>query len=46
MITAVHSKSKQLSIIASAKRDSAGHRLRHAVIERFGQRIDCIAGRG
>lgn len=43
---AVHQKSKSVSIVASAKRMSYGHNLRHDVIEKYGSRLDGIFGRG
>jgi hypothetical protein len=43
---AVHSKSKNLSIIASGKRQTTGHQLRHAIIDKYKNNIDGIFGNG
>lgn len=42
----VHPKDRGISIIASGKRDTVGHKLRHEVIERFKDRIHGVYGRG
>ncbi|MSQ79821.1 MAG: hypothetical protein EXR21_09150 [Flavobacteriaceae bacterium] len=42
----VYTKTKNISIIASGKRDSYGQQLRHRIIEQFGHKIDLICGRG
>lgn len=42
----IYSKSKNISIIASAKRDLEGHRLRHSIIESYGGQIEDILGGG
>jgi len=42
----VYPKTKYISIIASKKTTTDGHRLRHEVIKRFGQYIDGIYGHG
>lgn len=36
----IHPKSKNISIIASSKTSTFGHRLRHEIIQKFGDRID------
>ena len=36
----LHPKQKLISIIASSKRQLTGHKLRHALIERYGHRMD------
>lgn len=41
----IYPKTKNISIIASWKKDTEGHRLRHEVIERFGDKID-VYGNG
>ncbi len=41
----VHAKTKLISIIASDKRQTVGHRLRHEIIDRFPGKID-VFGRG
>lgn len=43
---ALHSKYKNISIIASAKRDTDGHRLRHEVVQQFRPYIDGVFGNG
>jgi hypothetical protein len=43
---AVHQKTKDVSIVASGKKQSIGHNLRHEAVELFGHRIDGIYGRG
>lgn len=42
----VHHKTRDVSIIASAKSDMQGQRLRHDVIRRFGSRLDEVTGHG
>ena len=42
----VYEKSKNVSIIASAKRQTIGHNLRHFAIERFSNKIEGVYGRG
>lgn len=42
----IHPKTKNLSIIASEKRDMPGQRLRHKVIRTHGTAFDAILGRG
>ncbi len=42
----VHQKTRNLSVIASAKRDMPGQKLRHEVIRRHSSAIDAILGRG
>lgn len=42
----IGSKSQNVSIIASAKKDYEGQRLRHGVVSKFGKRIDGVFGRG
>lgn len=42
----VHVKDKNISIISSIKRITKGHRLRHAVIERYKQHIEGVYGGG
>jgi hypothetical protein len=42
----VHEKSKNISIIASIKRMTAGHQLRHVIIENFKSHIEGIYGGG
>jgi len=42
----VHRKSKDVSMIASNKNFTAGHRLRHDVMNRLGSNIDLVCGRG
>ena len=42
----VHPKSKDLSIIASGKRDMVGQQLRHHIIQKHGSSFDAILGRG
>jgi hypothetical protein len=42
----VYDKTKNFSIIASAKNWTVGHRLRHEIIKRFNQKIDLICGEG
>lgn len=42
----LYPKRKTVSIVASAKRDLEGHRLRHEIIERFGDRITQVMGGG
>ena len=42
----VTQKSQNISIIASAKKDYEGQRLRHEVVDKFAKRIDGIFGRG
>lgn len=42
----IYPKTKNISIIASKKADTEGHKLRHEVIKRFGSFIDGIYGRG
>lgn len=42
----IKDKSKLLSIIASNKNWSVGHKLRHKAVKRFGDKIDSIVGRG
>jgi hypothetical protein len=39
-------KSQNVSIIASAKKDYMGQRLRHEVVSKFGDRIEGVFGRG
>ncbi len=41
----VHPKTKLISIIASGKKETIGHRLRHEVIAKFGSQID-VFGHG
>ena len=41
----MHEKTKDVSIIASDKNTSEGHKLRHEIIKRFGDQID-VHGRG
>ena len=41
----IHEKTKDISIIASWKKNTEGQRLRHEVIERFGDKID-VYGNG
>ncbi len=41
----VYKKSRDISVIASAKKDYAGQQLRHEVISKFGSRIDGVFGR-
>lgn len=43
---AIHEKTKGVSIIASDKKITFGHKLRHEVINTFGKRFDGIYGRG
>lgn len=42
----VHEKSKNISIIASDKKHTIGHNLRHEIIEQFRKSINGIYGRG
>jgi hypothetical protein len=42
----IHEKTKNVSIIASGKRDTFGQRLRHEVIRNFKKNLDGIYGRG
>ncbi len=42
---AVHQKTKNISIIASWKKDTEGQKLRHEIIDKFGDRID-VYGNG
>ncbi len=42
----IYPKSKDISIIASAKRTTIGHNLRHEAISKFGNKIEGIYGRG
>ena len=42
----IYEKSKNISIIASGKRDLEGHKLRHTVINIFRQQLDGIYGNG
>lgn len=41
----IYPKTKQTSIVASAKRQTKGHRFRHQIVERFGTCLD-VMGRG
>lgn len=41
----IYPKTKNISIIASWKKETEGHKLRHEVVERFGDRID-VYGNG
>ncbi len=43
---AIHTKTKNISIVASAKRVTAGHQLRHTVIDNFRPHIEGIFGGG
>jgi hypothetical protein len=42
----MYEKTKNISIIASSKTNTEGHKLRHAVIEKYRSRIDGIYGNG
>jgi hypothetical protein len=42
----IHEKSRNVSIIASAKKNMAGQKLRHKIIRKYGDRIDAIVGSG
>lgn len=42
----IHDKNKMLSIIASSKNQSIGHKLRHEVIAKYKNKIDGIFGNG
>lgn len=42
----IYKKNKNISIIASDKKQTDGHRYRHEIIERFGNKIAGIYGRG
>lgn len=42
----IHEKSKNISIISSAKQQTLGHQLRHVVIDNFKDQIDGIYGGG
>ncbi len=43
---AVHPKKKLCSLIASPKNILPGHKLRHAIVDRFGSKLDGIFGSG
>jgi hypothetical protein len=42
----IHQKNKNISIIASEKNWTTGHRMRHSVIQNFKDNLDLICGRG
>ena len=42
----IYQKKKNISIIASNKRCTHGHKLRHDIISKYGNKIDSILGRG
>ena len=42
----IHQKNKNISIIASEKNWTTGHRMRHSVIQSFKDDLDLICGRG
>jgi hypothetical protein len=42
----IYNKSKDVSIIASLKRETEGHKLRHEAIEKYGSSIDGVYGNG
>lgn len=42
----IHDKTKMLSIIASSKNETVGHKLRHEVISKYKKQIDGIFGNG
>lgn len=42
----IHTKSKNISIIASSKRHTVGHKLRHEAIDKYRVNIDGIFGNG
>lgn len=42
----IYPKSKNISIIASEKRTTVGHRIRHEIIEKHKDKFDFICGRG
>lgn len=42
----IYQKKKNTSIIASNKRSTNGHKLRHDIISKYGNKIDSILGRG
>jgi hypothetical protein len=42
----VHPKTRNLSIIASGKRDMPGQKLRHVIIRKHGAAFDAVLGRG
>ncbi len=42
----MEAKDADLSIIASAKRDLPGHKLRWKILKKLGDRIDAVLGRG
>jgi len=42
----IYEKNKNISIIASSKRTTVGHLLRHSIISRFNNSIDGIYGKG
>ncbi len=42
----VYAKTKNVSIIASAKKQTIGHMMRHEAIEKYGSMIDGVFGRG
>jgi hypothetical protein len=42
----IHNKTKSFSIIASEKDWTTGHKLRHKIIQQFGNKIDLVCGKG
>lgn len=38
----IYQKNKNLNIIASSKKITEGHKLRHAIVEKYGKRLDAI----
>jgi hypothetical protein len=42
----MHAKTANVSIIASAKRDMPGQRMRHAIVRKLGHRLDAVLGHG
>lgn len=42
----IYDKTKNVSIIASGKTSLSGHKLRHGVVQKFGNQIDAVMGNG